>query len=141
MSKNGARAVCLPFARSHTKISDIVILVMISFITRRFLPKISWKKVYRFEKSVSFSVINRKYSVHKQSLSEVVSFDDLRLQKHLKFLSDLYTNSGGNTSDLKQNIGISYQALSHIHSLTSEIEKTKEEIKEVDFLISGNFLI
>ncbi|KAG8195555.1 hypothetical protein JTE90_002181 [Oedothorax gibbosus] len=75
-----------------------------------------------------------RYSLHR--LSESVSFEDQRLQKHLKFLSDLCKEHIGNSKPLKESLGISYKALNHIQYLLNEIEKTKEEITEVDLLIS-----
>ncbi|GFW50399.1 peptide chain release factor 1-like, mitochondrial [Trichonephila clavipes] len=84
----------------------------------------------------TFTLTSQKFAQQNQNIQQLISYDDIRLQKHLQFLNSLYLKADKNESEGIRGSGFSFKVLNNIHNLINEIETIKEEIKELEVFVS-----
>ncbi|GBN99970.1 hypothetical protein AVEN_224479-1, partial [Araneus ventricosus] len=108
---------------------------MFQSFTRVFLRKLKCLNVTRMFNHRTFRLASQKFAEQKQNAQQLVAFEDIRLQKHLQFLSNLFITSEKN--EIKEVFGYAFnlELLGRINNLLQEIARTKEEIKELEVFI------
>ncbi|GFT23492.1 peptide chain release factor 1-like, mitochondrial [Nephila pilipes] len=69
-------------------------------------------------------------------MQHLISYNDIRLQKHLQFLSSLYLKAEKNEIEGVRGSGFSFEVLKYVRNLRNEIELTEGEIKELEVFVS-----
>ncbi|CAL1279979.1 unnamed protein product [Larinioides sclopetarius] len=109
---------------------------MILGFNRIFFRKLKCLKITHMFNHRTFRFASQKFAEQKQNPQQLVSFEDIRLQKHLQFLSNLFMTSEKN--ETKEVFGHVFKldVLRHINNLLQEIARAKEEIRELEVFIS-----